>query len=857
MSTFKSTEAIVALFKVIPSPDVVQHLLDELFCDWKALLEITHESPDGLVSKILSILPEILECFGNTKNANSLATLDSRSAMENKFSTVVSGLWTSARNTMMVPSEIEEVKEDVSIPVKELVANENPSDEKEFVDAGTYWIPTKSDKSFLRFMDQVATQDNSRVPVLKYFLENRYVFEALQFLPESVRFANIICSSLSSKISERQSFDMSVENVIDFAIQELPKNLPSLHADELKRLFGSFQKMWNYLFNVVNQFECQHLSEKYEMKLDSPGGLLLLTERNFGVYPRVYFATAVDRLNTLLEFANVQPFREHKVDDGKLSMRTYDYLSLDMQREAIKLVFSQLTERVFEMAKWSFDELTGHFQLEAVENYLISTLAILMRTVVNLEVFKFSDAFDGENIARTPLQDLSLRVTKISLSFSRNLNYSLPTAAAHRIRASLTSVERMTTATETLRTLVNLLESIDISLLKDESLLTRVAQDVSLENFVEGVGPDIARFCKLHHLPEVVSIIASLHLSSQAGNDEDVPKVDEEFNVRFAPEFVESKQIIERLHQSVQKLSWDPHKLRLVLLTECSSKLKGVSTITKNHLASQDLWAVLTLLLEEGQGGTSHKWFEHMKEQFVEFQGAHFSEFVRLLRKISESQVKRVSMDEKNASFEDIYGSKDSKLSTETFGQLVTYWNSISKELNWSVENILRTLKTAETRLFLESHPSYADLSIWDLIRRILTETQLTSISETILKNGESTFPDVKGFQLLEFIAVLEDVNRSSSSIHIVDRRIDPSQVAPPTNTALAFTHSDSIITEMEQKETEVNESEKKESEGISGLIVSAPVIEVQNRVTLEQVNTALDKKPIRPQKKLEFDDIE
>eukprot|EP00475_Leptophrys_vorax_P001834 TRINITY_DN11025_c0_g4_i1.p1 TRINITY_DN11025_c0_g4~~TRINITY_DN11025_c0_g4_i1.p1 ORF type:complete len:1427 (-),score=356.73 TRINITY_DN11025_c0_g4_i1:97-4317(-) len=813
LSSLHSEAACQQCFTVRPAPDLVTHLLDELFCDWKNLIEITRESPDGLVSKLLSCIPGFVNSLSGVSSAQQLNTNEARVRLETAFSAEVERLWKSASSSLLHNAEPEEIKDDpfFSVPPIELLALDRPIDDGEFQKYGSLWIPRRSDKSFLRFLDQVTASNG--LPLLKYFVENRFVLQSLPFLSEAVIFANLVCSTLSGKLAENDTIGMTARDVIDRVKEELFKLSSPVKASDVSKWFESYQKMWSFLYTVVSNFECQQLSVKYEMNLDAPGGLLLLTEKNLGVYPRVYFSSASDRYNTILDLANVQECKEFRNlgQDNAGHARVFRYMPLKDQQAAISGVFTDLTERIYEMGRWSHDDQDEAFVLTAVEGYLKKQLAVLVPTVISLDVFKFSDAIDAENIVRTPLQDLSSRITKLFLGFTarKRQNAPLPTAAAAKIRMSLSSSESFANAVQSLRTLVNLLEAIDFSFLKEDKLIVSIAEDLSLRNFSEGVGQEVARFCKLTHLPDLIKIIVGLQFESNAalGGSQSVD-VDEDFRKQFSREFIESRQILEKLRAStaVVEFKWSPSELRVTLLADVCPKLKGLNAGMREYIAADSLWERLgDGMLEEGQGTTSPKWFEYMKEHFPEFKGAHLAAFIDLLRELDETSAPEVitsgEEDEKNQiDFDTLYGSNDLRMAAELSERLQVQLMENQRIFNWDLEEALKLFRSQSVRSFLESRPSFANLSIWQLLTRILQNHKIQSgWSEETIEITSERFSEIKGCQFVEFVQALEDAYRRSSAIQFIQPRIDPTQLTPPPPVVLASeetTDQDFVVVE-------------------------------------------------------------
>eukprot|EP00475_Leptophrys_vorax_P001833 TRINITY_DN11025_c0_g3_i1.p1 TRINITY_DN11025_c0_g3~~TRINITY_DN11025_c0_g3_i1.p1 ORF type:complete len:1379 (-),score=324.31 TRINITY_DN11025_c0_g3_i1:83-3793(-) len=850
LSSLHSKDACQQCFTVRPAPDLVTHLLDELLCDWKILIEITRESPDGLVSKLLACMPAFVNSLSGVSSAEQLTTNDARIRLETVFSAEVERLWRTASSSLLHKAEPEEINDDpfFSVPPRELLALDRPVDEAEFEKYGSLWIPKRSDKSFLRFLDQVTASNG--LPLLKYFVENRFVLQALPYLSDAVIFANLVCSTLSGKLAENETLGMTARDVIARVNAELFKMSSPVKASDVAKWFESYQKMWSFLSTVVSNFECQQLSVKYEMNLDAPGGLLMLTEKNLGAYPRVYFSSACDRFNSILELANVQESKEVRNlgEDNAGHARVFHFLPLKDQQTAIVGVFVDLTEKIYETARWSHDDQNEAFILGAVEGYLKKHLAVLVPTVITLDVFKFSDAIDAENIVRTPLQDLSSRISKLFLGFSTRKKHPdpLPAAAATKIRMSLSSQESFSNAVQSLRTLVNLLEAIDFSLLKEEKLIVSIAEDLSLRNFAEGVGPQVARFCKVIHLPDLIKIIVALQFESNSalGGARSVD-VDEDFRKQLSREFIESRHIVDKLRAStaVAEFKWSPLELRITLLAEVCPKLKGLSAQHREFIAAGSLWEHLgDGMLEEGQGTTSPKWFEHMKENFPEFKGAHLAVFVDLLRELDEpSEPSATTINEEDEKtqidFDSLYGSNDVRMAAEVSERLQVQLIENQGNFNWDLEEALRLFRSQSVRSFLESHPSFASVSIWQLLIRVVQDHKMQGgWSEETIEVTSERFSEIKGCQFVEFVQALENAHRRNSAIQFIQHRVDPTQLTPPPPVV--------VVEEPDQEvELKANHDLTQPVDFLSTTVPSAPVV----RTELTEVSAPIVEGIIRP----------
>ena len=125
-------------------------------------------------------------------------------------------------------------------------------------------------------------------------------------------------------------------------------------------------------------------------------------------------------------------------------------------------------------------------------------------------------------------------------------------------------MEAFSRAVLSLRAFVNVLEAIDVSVLNKNELLCKIADELGLEQFSEGVGSEIGRFCRLINLPDLINVLLVIN-SSVFGLKSNDLNMDELFKLEIPENMLQNENVLERLEESATKLNWNPSKERDIL----------------------------------------------------------------------------------------------------------------------------------------------------------------------------------------------------------------------------------------------------------------------------------------------------
>eukprot|EP00475_Leptophrys_vorax_P036202 TRINITY_DN6072_c0_g1_i2.p1 TRINITY_DN6072_c0_g1~~TRINITY_DN6072_c0_g1_i2.p1 ORF type:complete len:836 (-),score=237.28 TRINITY_DN6072_c0_g1_i2:39-2546(-) len=771
MGTCGDSKKVQNCFSVPIVQDVFSHLQEELYCDWKILQDITKESPDVIFGKLLQIMKDLLLVFRDFSAPSTLDSAAKRDKLEASFVQAFDSLWSKTKSSGITKNFVLEDEKSDPFHISHILCFSEALDPEEAKEFGKMWLPSRRDKSLLRFMKQVHQSDARNHSLLKFLIKNQIILRAIPHLPNAVKFANLVSELMSSKLSEEDVLKMNVRQVIERSKEEM---IQAGSNEDLKALFKSFSEMWNLLFPVVQNYECQQLQTKFEMNLDAPGGLLLLTEANLGIYPRVYFSTAADCYNTFVDLAsNNLSFDEKEIDiqqKAKVKWRP-----LEEQRPEIESVFPNLLERVYYAARWSYDEKNECFCPEDAEAFLRQQLAVLNPVVLSVRLFRFSEDFDRQ--VMTPIQDLNIRVTRItaSQSFPRPKTKLSP-RAIDLIRSSVGSLEVLYDRISTFRAFLNLLEPFDIAIFDSELFLVEVAAQVGLKDFGDKVGAEISRFCKLSHLPEVVKILSALQdQSSAAASGKTTLDVDEVFRNKFSADYLESKQVVPRLQKSLEDFKIDVEELRSILYFNVPPKISA----QKDYFSQANLWEELNQnLLEENAARTSQAWFDHVAKEFPEFRGCHFAAFVEMLDQIisPSSHGDADGSFTEGLTFEELYGGADAKLSQDTSLRLARELQVMTKQFRWNLDHILRVLHSVQTRKALAKHAPSIFLSVWSLLGRIFVDDKEAGLSPESLEYASLQFPQIKALYLLEVERLMAECVKASQPV-LVAQSVAPLNV--------------------------------------------------------------------------------
>jgi energy-coupling factor transporter ATP-binding protein EcfA2 len=385
--------------------DPVAFFIGHIHSDSKLLQSFLKRNEDQVNLLLHRALNNIYDKQKSAKNSavKGLTTLEQRSAWENEMIQVT--------KSALAPNNLDNELDSISHLYSNEMQEESAQFQSELLDR--YDINSmavnvrnilhpalflyRKEFSLEEFTMELNVLNNnqSKYPLLNYFLTNQQQLYALRYLPQLLKWQSLLFNKYSNNITSTQASELRVEDIL----QQVTYNPEWVSA------FEGYRNAWNSSWQLIERYGCMQIPTIYKnIQHDTSTAIAfsLVNEKNEGICPLVLTRYLAETHNTLLERIDELLLMRGQVNQSKLNhnlkhpviaskyFTSYHAFNYDLQGEFLPFLSKHCVH---------YDSNGRiHYDMKLAEDYLFEMYCSAKPIIeLQLSIIQYTDQYDGNN----------------------------------------------------------------------------------------------------------------------------------------------------------------------------------------------------------------------------------------------------------------------------------------------------------------------------------------------------------------------------------------------------------------------------------------------------------------------------